>query len=541
MTTSSHHEKPQPMKIKKILLSIFLVLITLCIYWQARTHGFYTYDDGAYIADNAIVLQGITLEGIKWALFDFHVANWHPVTWFSHMLDTHLFGANPSAHHLVSVIIHALNASLVFILLLQLTSALWRSFAVALLFAIHPLHVESVVWIAERKDHLSGLFFLLTLIAWVIYVRKQTTIRYVVALSLFVLGLMSKSMLVTLPFILLLLDWWPLGRFEAKRSPAWLFTEKIPFILLSVVFSIVTFLGQHQAGAVVSFDRTPIALRLGNAIISYGVYLRKMLWPNDLVVFYPFPTSIHWWSLVFWGMLLVIATIVFLRTRIRYPYLIVGWLWYLGMLFPVIGVIRVGAQAMADRYTYLPLLGPFIMIIWGAAEAATSQIRKTAVVTCVSIASGLLTYTAWLQVDYWKDDSILFSRVLEYETVTPLTLTDFANSYIKKGLELKGQWNFEEALKYFNIAAARSTGTLAATAHNNIGLIMAMQGKEAEAIREYELAIKHDPTFSEAYFNMGLLDVEKGHRNEAAASFKEVVRLNPKDENAHRYLHDLMK
>lgn len=525
----------------KYLLSFTLVLITLCVYWQTSTHGFYIYDDGAYVVDNAIVLRGITPEGITWAISGFHVANWHPVTWLSHMLDVQLFGTNASGHHLVSVFIHSLNALLVFFLLLQLTSALWRSFIVSLLFAIHPLHVESVAWIAERKDLLSGLFFFLTLIAWQRYVKKKTTVSYVCALSLFALGLMSKPMLVTLPFILLLLDWWPLGRFDAQRGPAWLFIEKIPFFSLAAGFSIVTFLAQNQGGAVVSFDKTPIALRLANAVVSYGTYLRKMLWPNDLVVFYPFPASIDWWLPAAWVIIFVAATVAFLRLRKRYPYLIVGWLWYLGMLVPVIGIIRVGAQAMADRYTYLPLLGPFISIVWGAAEMAARPARKALIVACIVIVSGLLSFSAWRQVGYWKSDIILFSRVLEYVPVTPLTLTDFANSYIKRGEELQKQWNLDEALKYFTIAAARSTGTVAASAHNNIGLIMAMQGKEAEAIREYEISMRLDPTFANAYFNMGLQYLEKDRRSKAAECFREAVRLNPEDEKARRYLQDILQ
>lgn len=528
------------MKNSKHLPCFFLTLITLGIYWQTNSHGFHIYDDAAYVTGNAIVLQGITPEGIAWALSAFHIANWHPVTWFSHMLDVQLFGTNASGHHVVSVLIHTLNASLVFLLLLQLTSTLWRSFTVALLFAIHPLHVESVAWIAERKDLLSGFFFLLTLMAWGRYVRKQTIFRYLCALSLFAIGLMSKPMLVTLPFILLLLDWWPLGRFDTQRRPAWFFMEKIPFFLFSVASSIVTFMAQNQGGAVVPFHKSPLTFRLANAVVSYGVYLRKMVWPNDLVVFYPFLNSIDWWLLAFWGILFVVATIVFLRRRNRYPYLMVGWLWYLGMLFPVIGIIRVGAQAIADRYTYLPLLGPFIMIVWGTAEAATRPARKAVIVACIAIVTGLLSFSAWRQAGYWKSDIILFSRVLEYAPVTPLTLTDFARSYIKKGEELKEQWNFDEALKYFDIAAARSTGALAATAHNNIGLIMAMQGKGTEAIREYELAIKYDPTFANPYYNMGLLNLEKGLRNEAAACFKEVLRLTPDDEKARRYLQDIM-
>lgn len=386
---------------------------------------------------------------------------------------------------------------------------------------------------------MSGFFFLLTLIVWERYVKKQSIGSYAAALLLFVLGLMSKPMLVTVPIILLLLDWWPLGRCTDQRGFKRLFMEKIPFFLLTAVFSLVTLLGQNQAGAVVSFNTSPITLRLANAVISYGAYLRKMLWPNDLVVFYPYPDSIHWVPLAVCLILLIVSTVVFLRLRWSYPYLIVGWFWYLVMLFPVIGVIRVGAQAMADRYTYLPLLGPFIMIVWGTAEAATRPVRKCVIAVCAGIVAGLLSFSAWQQAGYWQNDIILFARVLEYEPVTPLALTAFARSYIKKGVELKKQWDFDESLKYFTIAAARSTGTLAAIAHNNIGLIRAMQERDAEAMREYRIAVKQDPAFTDASFNMGLLYLEQGRRNEAAACFREVVRLNPNDEKARRYLREV--
>ncbi len=530
------------MKLKKLTLSFLLVLLTLCIYWQTGDHGFCLLDDGEYVADNNVVLKGITAEGISWAFSSFHAGNWHPVTWLSHMLDVQLFGSNASGHHLVNVLFHAVNAVLVFFLFTRLTSALWRSFAVALLFAVHPLHVESVAWIAERKDLLSGFFFLLTLAAWERYVRRQSPCRYLCALTLFALGLMSKPMLVTLPFILLLLDWWPLGRFGSHSSPARLFVEKIPFILFSVASSVVTFLAQNHAGAVVSFTRTPSGLRLANAVVSYGVYIRKMLWPTGLGVYYAFPTTVPWWQPAVCGTLLVIASLVFLRLRASYPYLIFGWLWYLGMLIPVIGIIQVGGQSMADRYSYLPLMGPFVMIAWGAAEAATGTMRKIVITASAVIAAGLLAVCAWRQAGYWKSDIVLFSRTLE---IAPdnnnFTRLNISNAYMMKGLEFKKQWKFDEALNYFAIAAARSTGPVAAKVHNNIGLILAMQGKDAEAVREYLISMEFDPTYSDPYYNLGLLYLEKGRSRDAANLFAETVRLNPEDEKSRRYLQDILR
>jgi protein O-mannosyl-transferase len=529
------------MKIKQIILSLILVVISLSIYWQTSTHGFYLYDDGDYVVNNSLILKGITPEGIKWAFSSFHSGNWHPLTWLSHMLDVQLFGVKASGHHLVNLLLHVVNALLVFFLLMRLTSELWRGFAVALLFAIHPLHVESVAWIAERKDLLSGLFFLLTLLAWERYARKQSIISYLCSLLLFALGLMSKPMLVTLPFILLLLDWWPLGRFDAQFRPARLFAEKIPFFMLSLASSIVTFLAQNQAGAVVSFIRSPLPLRLANAVVSYGLYIKKMMWPNDLAVFYPSPTAISWWQPAAWGMVLIGVSIVLLKVRKRYPYLVVGWLWYLGMLVPVIGVIQVGAQAMADRYTYLPLLGLFIMISWGTGEAATRVARKTAIAACAVVVIGLLTFCAWQQAGLWKSNILLFSRALEKAPVTSLALTNLAKAYIAEGTELKERWDLDGALKLFNLAAVRSTGSVAATAHSNIGLILAMQGKNAEAERAYATSLQYDTTYTEAYYNMGLLHLGEGRLHEAATCFREVVRLDPENKTARRYLQENLR
>lgn len=529
------------MRLQKLLLSFSLIIVTLCIYRQTGTHGFCLLDDGDFIANNSVVLKGITPEGVAWAFSSFHTGNWHPVTWLSHMIDAQKFGTNAAGHHLVNVALHALNAALVFLLLMRLTAAPWRSFVAALLFAIHPLHVESVAWIAERKDLLSGFFFFLTLIAWDRYVRKQSSTRYICVLSLYALGLMAKPMLVTLPLLLLLLDWWPLRRFNAQCRPARLFAEKIPFLVLSLASSCVTIIAQHQAGAMTTIAGAPVTLRLANALTSYGVYLRKMVWPNDLAILYPLPTSIPWWQPTAWGIVLVVSTLAFVRLRGRCPYLIAGWLWYLVMLLPVIGIIQVGAQAMADRYSYLPLLGPFIMISWGVADTAAGQIRKAALIASVAVAVGLLSLASMRQVGFWKSDILLYSRALEVSPVNPVAYANLAKAHLNEGVALKDRGNYDGALKHFAVVAARSTGYVAAMAHNNIGLINAMHGRIAEAEKEYALARQHAPNYADPYYNMGLLSFEEGRLREAAACFSEAVRLDPGDEKARRYLQETLQ
>lgn len=528
------------MKLKKLLLSFSLLILTLCIYRQTGSHGFCLLDDGDFIVNNPVVLEGITPEGVAWAFSSFHTGNWHPVTWLSHMLDVQLLGTNATGHHLVNMSLHAVNAILVLVLLIQLTATLWRSFAVAVLFAVHPLHVESVAWIAERKDLLSALFFFLTLLAWNRYVRKQSPVRYLCALSLYALGLMAKPMLVTLPLLLLLLDWWPLRRLDAHRRPARLIAEKLPFLGLSLAFSFLTLLAQQQAGAMASVAATPVAVRFANALISCGVYLRKMVWPGDLAILYPFPTSVSWWQTAAWGMLLALLTLAFLRMRNRYPYLIFGWMWYLVMLIPVVGVIQVGVQAMADRYTYLPLLGPFIMIVWGAADAAAGRAGKRVVIASAVVAVCILSLLAWRQAGFWKSDIVLFSRAVEMAPVNPFARMHLAKAHLKEGDALKEKWDLESALKQFTIAATSSTGYVAAMAHNNMGLIHAIKGRNAEAEREYAISLQYAPGYADPYYNMGLLHLEAGQLQKAADCFREAVRLNPEDEKARRYLQETL-
>ncbi|MHC4194038.1 MAG: glycosyltransferase family 39 protein [Planctomycetota bacterium] len=363
------------------LIYLTLVLATLAVYWQVHNYGFVNYDDPAYVSENQNIKSGITWDSIKWALTAGYAANWHPLTWLSHMLDWQLFGTDAGGHHLTNLFLHIANSLLLFTVLKRMTSALWPSAFVAALFALHPLHVESVAWITERKDVLSTFFWMLTVAAYLRYVERPSLGRYLLTLSLFALGLMAKPMLVTLPFVLLLLDHWPLGRFQLAQavedsdgqrlklvsvSSRWkmsyrLVLEKVPFFALSAISSVVTFIVQRSAGAVTPVEKLPSHIRVINALTSYLVYIQKMIWPSRLAMFYPYPdkTRLMWQAIAF-APFFVFFSVAAIFLMHRRKYLFTGWLWYLGTLVPVIGLIQVGSQACADRYTYVPLIGLFV-------------------------------------------------------------------------------------------------------------------------------------------------------------------------------------
>ena len=365
------------------LMALLLALVTVAIYWPTMRDGF-VYDDEEYVVNNTHVTSGLTLENVRWAFTSFYAANWHPLTWLSHMVDCQLSGLNPFGHHLTSVLLHSINTMLVFLLLRRLTGLPWRSFMVAALFGWHPLHVESVAWVAERKDVLGAFFGLLALIFYARYagqaeVKNQKSASeiwlfdprlpadYWLSFFFFALGLMSKPMLVTWPFVLLLLDYWPLARF--RPGHLWrLVAEKIPFFALAAAASVVTFLAQGQGDALVSVQALPIGIRIGNAIVSCCSYLEKLLWPVNMSVFYPFPELLLIWKVLLAGIMFFgISALLFVQRR-KYPFLLMGWLWYCGTLVPVIGLVQVGSQSMADRYSYIPSLGLFILAVWGACE-----------------------------------------------------------------------------------------------------------------------------------------------------------------------------
>jgi len=530
---------------------ICLILITavLLVYWQVGDHEFVNYDDNVYITDNAQVQKGLTSKGIIWAFTTSHTGNWHPLTWISHMVDCEFYGLNPKGHHLTNVLFHTANAILLFVVLRWMTGAIWRSGLVAALFALHPLHVESVAWAAERKDVLSTFFWMLTMMAYVYYVKRPGTRRYLLVLVSFSLGLMAKPMLVTLPFVLLLLDYWPLNRFQPRvttdsvvdqplkfrssgddKSPILkAVLEKTPLFLMSLLSCLVTVIAQQKAGAVSTLAIVPFKLRIANGLVSFVAYMGKMVWPLDLAVFYPHPGSeLQIWKPAAAGLFLLIVSTVALRVAHRCRYVLVGWLWYLGTLVPVIGLVQVGEQAMADRYTYVPLIGMFIVVVWGFADLVKGWrsrrwvVSVTAAVTVLALIAG-----SWLQVGHWKDSIKLFKHALA------VTSNNYVAHYtLGNALALQG--NLAEAVSHYNKALQINPDH--AEAHRNLAVGLDRQGKHQEALQHYVKALRISPDDAQSHNNLGVALAEQGRFKEAVAHFTKALRIDPNFEEAQRNL-----
>jgi len=436
---------------------------------------------------------------------------------------------NAGSHHLTNVLFHIINTLLLFIVLKRMSNALWQSAFVAALFALHPLHVESVAWVAERKDVLSTFFWMLTMWGYVRYVERPGTNRYLLVVLFFILGLMAKPMLVTLPLVLLLLDYWPLKRFQFGQSGGGrLVLEKLPLLALSAVSSVATYFVQQSGGAVEPLSVHPLTVRTANALVSYTVYMGKMIWPFHLAVLYPYPPTFPWWQVA--GACLLLATVSLLAIRAvkRRPYLAMGWLWYVGTIVPVIGLVQVGSQAMADRYTYVPLIGLFIMIVWGVPElVARWRHRKTALSIIAATFLSILTATTLLQVRYWTNSITLFEHALHVTT----------NNYVAHdnlAFALEKQDRINEAISNYS-KALRINPSLAST-RNSLAVILAKQGRIDEAISHFSEALRRDPEYAEAYNNLGLAFANQGGTSEAIKHYSAALRINPKYAKAHNNL-----
>ncbi|MBW8863925.1 MAG: tetratricopeptide repeat protein, partial [Verrucomicrobia bacterium] len=479
-------------------IALLFALITLAVFLPAGRLGFVTFDDNDYVTENPFVKNGLNATDIRWAFTAGHAGNWHPLTWLSHMADCSLFQLNPGAHHYVNVLIHAANAVLLFTLLLRLTQKLPPAAFIAALFAWHPLHVESVAWISERKDVLSTFFALLSLLSYIKCVQEKSRRSLWLAFLFFTLGLMAKPMLVTLPFIMLLLDWWPLNRLAGARpSPAsGLILEKIPFFALTVISCIITFIAQKQGEAVISLTRVPLLLRLENAPVAAVDYLLKLLWPANLCAFYPMPEKIPALQVILSVAVLLIISAAAWRWRLQKPYLIFGWLWFLGTLVPVIGLLQVGGQAMADRYTYIPSIGFFIALIFLARDFAVQlQMPKIVQHGLMTLAAATCILVTEHQLQFWHDGETLFRRVL---AVTPAN--DVA--LINLGVALQSQDRLEEALPIYR--QAEKINSTRYQLHNNIGDILGHMGRHAEALAEYQQAIALRPDNAHLHLSAGM-------------------------------------
>lgn len=548
------------LKTKYAVICVLLIIATLVTYGQVKDHAFVNLDDIHYITDNAHIKNGLTYEGVKWSLTAVYASNWHPVTWLSHMLDVQLFGLKPGAHHLVNLFFHVINTLLLFMILNRMPGALWKSAFVAALFALHPLHVESVAWASERKDVLSAFFWMLTMGAYVYYTEKPDFKRYLATLAFFILGLMAKPMLVTLPFVLLLLDYWPLNRFQFQRAEKddsqkslnagntrqkkrkaekpqhpWavllpLLKEKIPFIILSALSGVVTIYAQKEA--TLSLQALPFADRIGNAFFSYIKYIKKMLWPQDLAVFYPPLVVLPAWQILTAAVLLLGITLIMLWKGKRYPYGPVGWFWYLGTLVPVIGLVQAGEQSMADRYTYIPIIGLFITAAWGIPEPLKTWRHQKiflAVSSCLLIFA--LMSVSYKQVSCWKDSITLFQHCLD------VTHDNYV-AHVNLGVELIRLGKTEEAIAHFRKALMIKPND--AEAHANLGNELLRQGKTEEAISHFTTALQFNPNMTSVYINYGAALATQGKFDEAIRYLNKAVELGPGVVNAHGMLASVL-
>lgn len=532
----------------KLLLSAVLLLVTLAVFWQVKDHHFVEVDDPDYVTENPMVRQGLSLEGVLWAMTATHAANWHPVTWLSHMLDCQLFGLDPTGPHLVNLLLHLANMLLLFLFLSRLTDALWRSALVAALFALHPMHVESVAWVAERKDVLSTLFWLLTMWAYVRYAERPGVRRYFLVLALFALGLMAKPMVVTLPLVLLLLDYWPLGRFSQPLPAAgkakagsqtppprlsgrvWsLVQEKIPLFFLSLLSSLLTLWAQKGGGAVVDLRDLPLTTRLGHALVSYISYLGKILWPTHLAVFYPYPAAgLLWWQVAGAALILSLITVLVFRWRKHYPYLVMGWLWYLVTLIPVIGVVQVGLQAMADRYTYVPSIGIFLMFSWGMVDlTAAWRYRRVLVSTLAGAALLALGFCTAAQVRHWSDSWTLSNHALQVTEDNYMAYNILGKAYDDRG-------NLTEAITMYRKAIEICPGY--APAYNNLGQAFARQGRLTQAMAMFQQALRLNPSSAVIHLNLGNAYDALGNLTDAITMYRKAIEIYPRCDGAYNNL-----
>ncbi|MCG6910928.1 MAG: tetratricopeptide repeat protein [Deltaproteobacteria bacterium] len=522
-----------------LLVVIVIVLLTTAVYSQVRSHGFIGYDDDIYVTDNMHVKNGLTPGGFQWAFSTSTAGNWHPLTWLSHQLDVQLFGMQPGAHHLVNLLLHIINAVLLYFLWLRMTGARWKSFFVAALFAVHPLHVESVAWIAERKDVLSGFFWMATLWSYVWYTERRGGSAYLLVHLCLGMGLMAKPMLVTLPFVLLLLDYWPLKRLEGggtgadSRIPAGrpLFTlvrEKTGLFVLVLAVCLVTVYAQSIGGNVGFLQTYPLVTRLANALVVYVAYILKFLWPVNLAVLYPHPGMPPLWKIGGAALMLAAMTTAAVQSRRKRPWMLVGWLWFLGTLVPVIGLVQVGVQSMADRYTYIPMVGLLVMAAWGVPDLFPAHRWRDHLLFPAALAAVVaLSVAAWHQIGYWSNSITLFRHAVE-------VTEDNYIMHNNLGFELKQAGRTDEARAHYLKAIAINPKF--AEAHLNLGVLLAEEGRHAAADARYREALRIDPGYVQAHLNLGNSRLRQGYAGDALKQYADALKLDPESADAYNGL-----
>jgi tetratricopeptide (TPR) repeat protein len=509
-------------------ICISLLALVWVVFGQTLRYDFVNYDDPRYVYQNPRITSGLNIGGIAWAFTHIHSENWHPLTTTTHMLDCQLYGVNAGWHHFTNVLLHTVAVVLLFFALRCMTGALWRSAFVAAIFAVHPLHVESVAWIAERKDVLSAVFFMLTLLAYFHYTRAPAIARYLLVVIVVALGLMSKPMLVTLPFVLLLLDYWPLGRIQAQPACGGgqllkLIVEKIPLIVLSAVSSVVTLLAQR--GAIGWTEQLPIVARISNAIVSYVVYIRQMFWPAKLAVFYPHPENrLSIWEISLAFVILLGITMAAYVLRRKAPFLIVGWLWYLGMLVPVIGLVQVGWQGHADRYTYLPQVGLYIAVTWTVADLTRSwRFQRILLGAGAIFILGAFSWRAWVQTSYWRNSEALFTHALAVTENNDVALNNLGILSLEKG-------QLDDAIS--KLEAAINVRPDNGPAHDNLAKALLKKGRVAEAMVHYRKFLEIEPQNVEARNILGTVLIQQGYVRDAIDQWQQALAIQPDNGNA---------
>ena len=575
-TLQSRHKPPASAALtgpwfssRPVWVAIVLTILNIFIYASVRHHNFLAWDDPEYLSENPLVTAGLTWSGFQWAFTTGHMGNWNPLTWLSYMLGVQLFGLAAGPQLLINLGFHVLSTLLLFGLLNEMTGALWRSASVAALFAVHPLHVESVAWVSERKDVLSAFLGLLTLWAWLGYTRRPGILRYLILISAFIAALMAKPMVVTLPFLMLLLDYWPLRRVKFEgggMSGLWVsampaIREKLPLFAVALLSGVVTFIAQQRGGAVAGLTKLSFGFRIENALVSYVAYIGKMFWPVNLSPLYPLhllPALVVAGSAI----VLFVVSVAAIRWGNRRPWFAVGWLWYVITLLPVIGLVQVGSQAMADRYTYLPLIGLFIILAWGLAELTA---RTSHGIPLVPVAASALilvcVFTARAQVEYWRDSLTLWTHAVQLDAVSDTSQRlladalskigrypesiphysealrlnpDNAEAHTGLGYALAGEGKFADAIGQYSESLRLKPGLF--DAHNDLAIALASQGRVDEAIGHYREALRIRPYIADAHSNLGVALTRQGRTGEAVAQFEEALRLQPDNSDAHNNL-----
>lgn len=535
MSTNSGRKTPLPGIRKEVLFGLFLFIATLVVYHPVTSFDFVVYDDPMYVAENEAVRAGLSWDTVVWSFTEgTRVTNyWAPLTWLSMALDYQLYGMNAGGYHLTNLVLHLAGSLLLFVVFLKMTGGFWQSAVVAALFALHPLHVESVAWITERKDVLSTFFWFLTMAVYIPYVKNPKPVWYLALLTVFTLGLMAKPMLITLPFVFLLLDYWPLGRLaffrpsenvfplsrDRQASALYLVAEKIPFFVIAGIFSIITYVFQAEGNALPSFEKIPVAVRLENVFVSYVHYLWQLFWPFDLAVIYPYPRETSTLYAVSAALFLAVVTLFAFRYMRRLPYVIVGWLWYLGTLVPVSGIVVIGSHVRADRYTYVPYVGLFVVIAWGLSSLLKKvpRYRYLPIFFAVCFLS-LLMIVSRIQVGYWKNSITLFEHCLAVTTANYVAENNLGLALKENGLTTRAMEHYARAL---DINPGFEMG------HLNMGVALAELGRIKEAETHYLLALRIKPDWAVPYCNLGNIRFRSGRIDEAITFYGRALDIDP--------------